>query len=1111
MNRFFKAFFVFIVITAILCVNLSFSVTAASTLTSEPHAKVEYSYASEVQCGTIRYISQNSSGTYFNWSYWPASSLTYYSSPANECGTASISMALSYIGINKTPKSILEPYDGQTMFGIGWGVTKVSTSSFTTAMSNYLNGNGKYSPPVIHLPSYSDSVDGHFVVVAGKISDNVYQILDPWDCGVTEITVTGTSATYNKYGTMIYDTIDQVHQWYNKNAVTEYAAQCSFNHSYLTIKLNTAANLRAQPCTTSVDATGTVVTTLKSGTELTVTGLYKNTVDEYWYKTTYDGKTCYFAAQHADIVEFLSSAKVSGVSAPDTLAVGKAFTLKGTVSSEYTYLHQVGASVETGTETKLQAYDFAYGSSYSIQSSVIDSGIKFNKLPTGYYKYIIYVGERSYYSTDGTSISEKTLWPGIHQSFFTVGSLGNTTPGKPVLTGLKEQYDADAEVTFNWGNTAYTTHYSLYINKKNTSGTYERIENLHYVKPGYSYSFEDGNYAVMLQAVNAREMTDDGSAWDYTNGDWVYFTVGNTILSGACGDNATWKLDQSTGVLTISGSGEMYDYTKGEAPWYAYRSKVTSVVIKDTITKIGAYTFYKCNNLAKLNMGLGVDTIGNYAFGGCTALSGSITFPGSMMVINQHIFDDTGVTKITIKGNVFSISPYAFYGCKTLQEIDVYPSNETYCSVDGVLFSEDMTYLLCYPAAKYGKYGDYYTVPDGVTTIWKSAFRNSTLQEVTIPLTVTEIADYAFYNCSYLTDVYYAGRNWEWNEIIIGENNSPLTSATLHCLGCVHQTVYVYQAKAATCTVDGNIAYRKCADCNKYYSDEDCHNEITLSDTVLKALGHSYKNGVCTRCNSFDPQCIVILAAYSASGQMIEVHTISPDEDIDQVKKSIDVEGVVSVRVFLLDKYYKPQYSARTEFSKTGFRTAFSDALTSLTYTSNKDSLSIYADAPHIDKACAGSVLRMYNLDLMTGDGKNFNPHATVTRAELAKMIYIALNGGVDDGASSYVDENLFSDVTADDWYAGYCNYCAVQKIDLIQSNTYGPLDPVSVLEAARMLLCAMGYSAEACGFVGDNWTNNVLAAAEAADLLDGFDYPTYTYVPRQWLAVMFCNAIDNA
>ena len=1109
MKRFFKAFFAFTVITAILCVNLSFSVTAASTLTSEPHAKVEYTYASEVQCGTIRYISQNSSGAYFNWSYWPASSLTYYSSPVNECGTASISMALSYIGINKTPKSILEPYDGQTMFGIGWGVTKVSTSNFTTAMSNYLNGNGKYSPPVIHLPGYS--ADGHFVVVAGKISDNVYQILDPWDCGVTEITVTGTSATYNKYGTMIYDTIDQVHQWYNKNAVTEYAAQCSFNHSYLAIKLNTAANLRAQPCTTSVDATGTVVTTLKSGTELTVTGLYKNTANEYWYRTSYNGSTCYFAAQHADIVEFLPGASISGASMPDKLSVGQSFALKGTVSSQYTYLKHVGAKAVSGTENILWASAVADGQPYTLAGSSIDANMTFNTLAADHYGMVVYVEEYNYYSTDGKTREVVSLWPEVYRNAFTVGNPGNTTPGKPVLSDMKAQYEAGEDVTFNWGTTAHTTHYSLYINKKNTDGTYERIENFHYVQPGFSYSFSDGDYSAILQAVNSRELTDDGSAWDYTNGDWVYFTVGNTILSGSCGDNATWKLDQATGKLTISGSGAMYDYQKGEAPWYDYRSKVTSVVIKDTITKIGAFTFYKCNNLAKLDMGLGVDTIGNYAFGGCTALSGSITFPGSMMVINQHIFDDTGVTKITIKGNVFSISPYAFYGCKTLQEIDVYPLNETYCSVDGVLFSEDMTYLLCYPAAKYGKYGDYYTVPDGVTTIWKSAFRNSALQEVTIPLTVTEIADYAFYNCSSLTDVYYSGIKKEWDTITIGEKNSPLTNATLHCLGCVHQTVYVYQAKAATCTVDGNIAYRKCADCNKYYSDEDCHNEITLSDTVLKALGHSYKNGVCTRCNSFDPQCIVILAAYSASGQMLEVHTISPDEDIDQVKKSIDVEGVVSVRVFLLDKHYKPQYSARTEFSKTGFRTAFSDALTSLTYTSNKDSLSIYADASHIDKACAGSVLRMYNLDLMTGDGKNFNPHATVTRAELAKMIYIALNGGVDDGASSYVDENLFSDVTADDWYAGYCNYCAVQKIDLIQSNTYGPLDPVSVLEAARMLLCAMGYSAEACGFVGDNWTNNVLAAAEAADLLDGFDYPTYTYVPRQWLAVMFCNAIDNA
>ena len=47
-------------------------------------------------------------------------------------------------------------------------------------------------------------------------------------------------------------------------------------------------------------------------------------------------------------------------------------------------------------------------------------------------------------------------------------------------------------------------------------------------------------------------------------------------------------------------------------------------------------------------------------------------------------------------------------------------------------------------------------------------------------------------------------------------------------------------AKAATCEVDGNIAYWVCSDCGKLFSDKDGENEITQADTVTKALGHDW-------------------------------------------------------------------------------------------------------------------------------------------------------------------------------------------------------------------------------------------------------------------------------
>ena len=64
--------------------------------------------------------------------------------------------------------------------------------------------------------------------------------------------------------------------------------------------------------------------------------------------------------------------------------------------------------------------------------------------------------------------------------------------------------------------------------------------------------------------------------------------------SGQCGENVFWSLDD--GVLTISGSGKMYDYNYDDSPFYC-RQDITSVVIKSGVTSIGSYVFNACTNM----------------------------------------------------------------------------------------------------------------------------------------------------------------------------------------------------------------------------------------------------------------------------------------------------------------------------------------------------------------------------------------------------------------------------------------------------------------------------------------------------------------------------------
>ncbi|MDO4372240.1 MAG: S-layer homology domain-containing protein [Clostridia bacterium] len=171
-----------------------------------------------------------------------------------------------------------------------------------------------------------------------------------------------------------------------------------------------------------------------------------------------------------------------------------------------------------------------------------------------------------------------------------------------------------------------------------------------------------------------------------------------------------------------------------------------------------------------------------------------------------------------------------------------------------------------------------------------------------------------------------------------------------------------------------------------------------------------------------------------------------------------------------------------------------------------------YKDAAAIDKDAAEAVELLYALDIMTGDEKgNFNPNATITRAEVAKMIYVILNKGNDDKAATYAAAQLFTDVPSTAWYAGYINYLAALGLVSGSEGKFYPTAAVKTAEAAKMLLTAIGYNATDRQYVGANWAKNVLSDASIVGLLSGYKADINGAAPRQWVAVMFKNALMDA
>ncbi len=175
----------------------------------------------------------------------------------------------------------------------------------------------------------------------------------------------------------------------------------------------------------------------------------------------------------------------------------------------------------------------------------------------------------------------------------------------------------------------------------------------------------------------------------------ILFSFGLTVIavaemSGTCGENLTWTLD-AEGTLTISGTGDMTDYgTHVYTEWddakvrnvvieagvtsigdeaFNWTDDLKSVVIPDTVTRIGKQAFWTCH-LTEVTIPGSVKEIDEEAFRECSFLN-TVTLNQGLVRIGKAAFESTNLSSVTVPDRVTYIGDNAFSYCKNLREVSL--------------------------------------------------------------------------------------------------------------------------------------------------------------------------------------------------------------------------------------------------------------------------------------------------------------------------------------------------------------------------------------------------------------------------------------------------------
>ena len=171
------------------------------------------------------------------------------------------------------------------------------------------------------------------------------------------------------------------------------------------------------------------------------------------------------------------------------------------------------------------------------------------------------------------------------------------------------------------GDTTYTATfdkntYAISLSCNEEQGSVEGVTSAEYLDtvtisatPNFGYHFVQWSDGV----------TDNPRTLELTQ-DTILIAEFAQSFSGQCGDSLYWEYDSTNKTITITGSGDMYNYTADTQPWLLFKEEIKEVIIANTATSIGTSAFEECIRLGKVSIGTATKNIAANAFAACTKL-----------------------------------------------------------------------------------------------------------------------------------------------------------------------------------------------------------------------------------------------------------------------------------------------------------------------------------------------------------------------------------------------------------------------------------------------------------------------------------------------------------